>query len=286
LSFLHIVSLLLSIFSIPLTIISILPELQENPQEQDSIDDINLVGKRPPSNKFALGVPEDLLPRLRKLVDDPSAWWTGQFQKYYRKFLPPVKGLEILGSVKPLVGIYNRQEISNFPLEFYMEFVKEYYDVLEMKDGNVKRNVLLLSDAKDVLGEARKKYSGYVFYSREDFNITDSGLLVDLDLLSKCDQIIISDTTNFPRLVYEMMNIQYWDAYDRVISVSEVYHRGSHEMHFRHNSKSLNLNFNESIIISNSSQVIRTGLIEVTAKDTTIWIPEFKVKPVFDVIKV
>lgn len=253
--------------------------------------------KRPESNKVYNGVPSDLLPRLRKLVDDPFAWWTGQFQKFFLKPDPTIKTkieniANKISSVSPLIGVYDRQTVSDFPLDYYMEYVNEYYDLLEMTDEKVKRNVLLITSLPNILKEAQKKYPKNRFYTNEIHASTKDDVIefgtrtfTDLELLSKCEYIVISDSTKFSRTVYEMMSSRYVDAYDRVVSLDEVYHTNAYEMHFRHISNTVNLTFNESVTLTDSRNMIRTGMVEISnSEGKKVWVPEFKITQLFDSI--
>lgn len=193
---------------------------------------IDSLNPRPPF--LPLAIPADLAPRLTKLHGDPIAWWIGQFLKFILKPQPDTKamlenGRQKLGFRKPIVGIHIRRtdkvgtEAAFHSLDEYMRAVDDYYDQLEMVQYIEKRRIFLASDDPKVIDEARKKYPHYEVigdpeiakFAAVSTRYTDSslnGILLDIDLLSKCDFLVCTFSSQVCRVAYEVSDNQSTDA--------------------------------------------------------------------------
>jgi glycoprotein 6-alpha-L-fucosyltransferase len=271
------------------------------------------------SKKVSIVIPKDIHQRLLKLIDDPFAWWMGQFEKYYLKPTPKFQKMienvsENLKFKRTMVGVHVRraekiiyQESKFIPLEVYMKHVNEYYEQLELSQKNVEREVLLLTDDTKVLVEAREKYPNYKFITNEksaklvqvyNNRVGEEYLALttaDLEMLSKCDFVVLTHSSNFGRRVLEMMYNYHVDAADRVISVDYMYYNWAYfkrlfKIVFRHDSVDPPLKVGEIVVLAggrNAKSGVEDGLLQVT-KDNYYsylkWIPEFKLEQVYSEI--
>lgn len=208
-----------------------------------------------------LAIPSDLAPRLMRVHGDPAAWWIGQFVKYLLRFQPPTqgmieRGIEKLNFRKPIVGVHIRRtdkvgtEAAFHAVDEYMLGVKEYYDQMAMRaDGGgfamgEKRRVFIASDDPQVITEARKKYPDYEIigdpsvaksaavstrYSDSSLN----GIILDTHLLSQCEYLVCTFSSQVCRLAYEIRMGQNVDVADQYTSLDDIYYYGGQNAHNR-----------------------------------------------------
>lgn len=173
-------------------------------------------------------LPDDIADRLYRVHREPGAWFVAQFLDYVLRYQPETLAMlddrasEVGVGEETTVGIHVRRtdklirEAKYHDLEQYMEQVKQYYDRLARKQGaEVTRRVYLASDDPTVLDEARKKYPDYEILGDERVvqaasvrkRYTDDGLdgiMSDTYILSKCDLVVCTFSSNICRLIYEM----------------------------------------------------------------------------------
>lgn len=188
-----------------------------------------------------------------KLHGDPIVWWIGQFLKFILKPQPETQdmitsGLQKLGFKKPIVGVHIRRtdkvgtEAAFHGLEEYMNAVEEYYNQLEMVQSIEKRRIFLASDDPKVIEEARKKYPHYDVIGDPEIakiaavstRYTDSslnGIMLDIDLLSRCDFLVCTFSSQVCRVSYEIMQNFYPDASARFKSLDDIYYYGGQNAH-------------------------------------------------------
>lgn len=182
-----------------------------------------------PDYLLTVAIPEDLSHRLIRVHEDPSVWWLGQFMKY---LLRPQPATQVLVDERmeksqlkagPIVGIHVRRtdkvtskEAKFHGLEEYMSAVDEYYNNLYMRDPGttIKRRVYIASDDPKVITEAKEKYPHYevlgdqkVVATVQKGRFTTAGLygiILDTTLLSHCDYIVCTLSSNVCRLIYEL----------------------------------------------------------------------------------
>lgn len=208
---------------------------------------------RPPY--LPLAIPADLAPRLMRLHGDPIVWWVGQFLKYLLRPQGATEnmlkiGMERLGFKKPIVGVHVRRtdkvgtEAAFHGIDEYMRYVEDYYQQLEINGTSVKRRVFLASDDARVLDEARKKYTQYEIIGDPDVarmaavstRYTDSslnGIVLDIHMLSLCDYLVCTFSSQVCRVAYEIMQTLFPDASDRFKSLDDIYYYGGQNAHNR-----------------------------------------------------
>jgi glycoprotein 6-alpha-L-fucosyltransferase len=190
-------------------------------------------------------VPLDLLPRLEKLYTNPLVWWTGQLKKYAMRLLPDTQkkvteNFKKFGFRHPIVGVHLRRtdkssEAKFYGIEDFMFYVDEYYDRLELRDQVVeKRRVYLATDESEMIAEARMKFPDYEIIANEQASkeantntrYSESsliGIISDFQILSECDYVVCTFSSNIGRMVYELMQTKRVDASDCIKTIDNYY---------------------------------------------------------------
>ncbi|XP_053381463.1 alpha-(1,6)-fucosyltransferase-like [Mercenaria mercenaria] len=186
-------------------------------------------------------IPEDLAEQVSRVHKNPSVWWIGQCLTYITRKDKRLKrfidqNVQKLGSSYPTVGVHVRRtdkeiESKYHDLSEYMTHVEKWFDAYNRRHGTVQRRVYIASDEPSVLSQARESYPNYTFVcnvesailaKRLDTRFSESsfyGLILDLHMLSTSDFFVCTLSSNTGRLVYELMNVRYWDAPDRIKSL-------------------------------------------------------------------
>jgi len=196
-------------------------------------------------------VPADLVPRLEKIHGHPLVWWVGQVLKYLmrpqdhmKKTLEKAK--ERLGFKKPIVGVHVRRtdkvgtEAAYHDINEYMSKVEQYFDQLETKPD--VRRVFLASDDPKAITTARKHYPNYEIIGDPEVAETASvakrysdtslqGIIIDIHLLSECDYLVCTFSSQVCRVAYELMQTLHVDAYNKFASLDDIYYYGGQNPH-------------------------------------------------------
>ncbi|XP_053388039.1 alpha-(1,6)-fucosyltransferase-like [Mercenaria mercenaria] len=206
---------------------------------------IDRLSPRPDFLPFAL--PLDISDRIERFHGEPAAWWIGQFVKYLTR--PNAKlnkyfqeRMRMLGFAKPIVGVQirrtdkiTRREAVFHDLDEYMNHVKEWFDVYERSHSNVQRRVYLATDEPTILSDAVQKYPDYKFISDNEVsksagmnsrytNTSLRGILLDVHLLSMCNYLVCTFSSQVCRSAYERMQPRYGDASGCFRSLDDSYH--------------------------------------------------------------
>lgn len=129
-------------------------------------------------------------------------------------------------------------------IDEYMTAVEDYYNQREMVEVIEKRRVFLASDDPKVIIEARTKYPQYEIIGDPDIarmaavstRYTDSslnGIILDIHLLSLCDYLVCTFSSQVCRIAYEIMQTMYPDASSRYKSLDDIYYYGGQNSHNR-----------------------------------------------------
>lgn len=177
---------------------------------------------------------------MDKLFEEPHVWWIAQITKYLLRLKPEYEKIvnntiNKLGFENPIVGIHVRRgnkktEIDYQPLDKYMQKVKEFYDVLELSRNVSARRVFISTDDELVIKEAMEKYPDYKILLNQDSSnnkaqkyetqtMSSLGILIESQLMSKCDFLVVTLSSNLGRRYYEYL---YWtrkDAKERIKSL-------------------------------------------------------------------
>ncbi|XP_054717100.1 alpha-(1,6)-fucosyltransferase-like [Uloborus diversus] len=212
---------------------------------------IDNVRPRPPY--IPLAIPKDLSERIIRLHGNPAAWWISQFVKYLLRPQEAMKALlekveEKLDFKHPVVGVHVRRtdkigtEAQFHPIEEYMEHVEEYYQQLSLNNPIKEKRVYLATDDPNLLSECKKKFPDYIFYG--DPNIAKSasvgqrytteslkGVILDIHMLSKCDYLVCTFSSQVCRLAYEIMQNYHPDASSYFRSLDDIFYFGGQNDH-------------------------------------------------------
>ncbi|XP_060804098.1 alpha-(1,6)-fucosyltransferase [Amyelois transitella] len=202
-----------------------------------------------------LAVPKDLAHRIVRFNGDPSSWWIGQMLKYILKPRAELQKAinETIAKMNfktPIVGVHIRRtdkvgtEAAFHHIHEYMTHVRHYYEQLELTRLVDARRVYLATDDANVLDDARKKYPDYVFLGdpsiartaathRRYTPLSLTGLLVDLHMLSMCDYLVCTFSSQVGRVAYEMMQTNRLDASNSFYSLDDIYYFGGQNAHDR-----------------------------------------------------
>lgn len=202
----------------------------------------------PKPKHLPLAVPADLAERLKRFHKFPFGWWIGQFAKYLFRYNPEVEKevnekKEKLGFKYPIVGVHVRRtdkinlEADYHRLEEYMYWVDLYYKKLSMKQKLDQKRVYLASDDASVLPEAKKTYPSYEFISDNEISKSAGlnerysdkslhGVIFDIQMLSECDYLVCTFSSQVCRVAYEIMQARSTDASDNFQSLDDVYYFG------------------------------------------------------------
>nr|XP_053643900.1 alpha-(1,6)-fucosyltransferase-like [Cherax quadricarinatus] len=198
----------------------------------------------PPPVNLPLAIPQDISERLIRLHGSPGVWWVGQFIKYFFKLHPYVK--EMINNTQkaiqfqhPIVGVHVRRtnkytEARFYNVDDYMEQAEEYFAGLEILNPNITRRIYLASEEPKVYEEVKLKYPHYkILYHQKKIDVVQMStrrsltslrdLLVDIHFLTHSDFVILTFSSNFGRLVYEIMQTLHPDASDKFYSLDTTY---------------------------------------------------------------
>ncbi|XP_078485864.1 alpha-(1,6)-fucosyltransferase-like [Ciona intestinalis] len=212
-----------------------------------------------PNSKFAANtLPRDLMEDVKKFHAYPALWYIGQIMKYILRSKSEISNQlsQKLNSTKiyPLVGIQVRRtdklvkEAKLIALEKYMLYVKEWFDKYKMEnigindDTKFVRSVYVATDDDTLLDEAKKMYPDYNFINDKSITAAASvkdrysvdglfGILTDVYILSHCDYVVCTFSSNVCRLVYELMQTLHIDATTRLHSLDKSYYFIGQWMH-------------------------------------------------------
>ncbi|XP_063828820.1 alpha-(1,6)-fucosyltransferase [Ostrinia nubilalis] len=218
-----------------------------------SLPFIDSISQKP---KFLpLAIPKDLAHRIVRFNGDPASWWVGQMLKYVLKPRASLQKAinETIAKMNfktPIVGVHIRRtdkvgtEAAFHHIHEYMTHVKDYYDQLQLTRTIDVRRVYLATDDANVLEDARKKFPEYEFLGdpsiaktaathRRYTPLSLTGLLVDLHMLSMCDYIVCTFSSQVGRVAYEMMQTNRVDASNAFFSLDDIYYFGGQNAHDR-----------------------------------------------------
>ncbi|KAH3859244.1 alpha-(1,6)-fucosyltransferase-like isoform X2 [Dreissena polymorpha] len=218
------------------------------------IIELPIVDSLSPRPRFLpLAIPEDLADRLTHVHGDPSAWWVGQFVTYLTRpnamleqFLDEAK--QKLGFTNPIVGVHVRRtdkvgmEAQFHSVDEYMRYANEWFDIYEKQHPGVQRRVYLASDDPGVLHEAKKNYPNYIFVSDNEVSKTASlgsrytdaslrGVILDTYLLSRCNYLVCTFSSQVCRVAYELMQPLHGDASEWFKSLDDIFYFGGQNAH-------------------------------------------------------
>jgi len=195
--------------------------------------------KRPTSPAV---IPEPIRRQVEIFHGNPIVWWLGQFIRFLWKPNEEIRKEIGTPEIKhPIVGVQvrrtdKRSEAKFYNIEDYMAHVEQWYMNYSLNHPreNFVKSVYLATDAPEIIHEARKKYPDYEFIGDENTAESAktssrysksglSGAIRDVEMLSRCDYIVCTFSSNVGRLAYELMQRNKIDASQDYYSLDVAY---------------------------------------------------------------
>lgn len=201
-----------------------------------------------------LAVPADLADRLTRFHGNPAAWWIGQIVTYLTRPQPMLKTewektKFNLNFSSPIVGVQVRRtdkltahEAGYHSVAEYMTYVEEWFEMYEQKHPGVERKVFLATDDSGVLNEAKLSFPQYTFLNDKNSSISAAltsrysetsvrGVMSDIHILSLCDYLVCTFSSQVCRAAYELMQPIRGDASGWFKSLDDIYYYGGQHPH-------------------------------------------------------
>ncbi|KAJ7363562.1 Alpha-(1,6)-fucosyltransferase [Desmophyllum pertusum] len=186
-------------------------------------------------------------------------------------------------------------------IEEYMYWVDLYYNKLERAQAVEQRRVYLATDDPNLLPEAKEKYKNYEFVSDREISksaglgsrYSDSslhGVLFDIQMLSECDYLVCTFSSQVCRVAYELMQSSQPDSAKKFQSLDDIYYysrQSGHDVraiysHQAQDSSQIDLVIGDRIgIAGNHWDGYSKGLSHKTGKDG--FFPSYKVEDVMEI---
>ncbi|XP_039271948.2 alpha-(1,6)-fucosyltransferase-like isoform X2 [Styela clava] len=174
-------------------------------------------------------------------LEEPFLWWIGQLIKYAMKLQPWMEEdlnniITRVGFSSPVVGIQIRRgdklkDSGGFhEVDEYMFYADQYFNYLKTTNKHIQPKVFLATEDESALPELTLRYPDYKFIVSN--HVTEKvtkhmrygdggleGIIFDILLLSRCDYIVCTLSSNVCRAAYEAMSANRVDAATRIHSL-------------------------------------------------------------------
>lgn len=214
---------------------------------------VDALSHRP--NYLPLSIPKPLADQLLKLHSNPPAYFISQFLWYAMRSGEDLhKALKLsISNVPfdkgPVVGLQIRRtdkigtEAAYHSVEEYMQWTERWFKIQDRKQlQNVTRRIFVATDDPSVFPEIQKKYPTYEVYGDQktaktaqmESRYTDSslyGVVRDIRLLSHCNYLVCTFSSQVCRMGYELMQILQGDAGESFHSLDDIYYFGGQHAH-------------------------------------------------------
>uniref|UniRef100_A0A1I8EI50 Variant SH3 domain-containing protein n=1 Tax=Wuchereria bancrofti TaxID=6293 RepID=A0A1I8EI50_WUCBA len=214
---------------------------------------IDSLSQRPPY--LPLAIPQLYSAELQKLHSNSPVFFISQFIRYLMR-PSAVFAKEIDLAVKkvpfdkgPIVGLQIRRtdkihtEASFHDLDEYMKWAEDWFQIEEYRTRlSIKRRIYIATDDPEVFDEVLMKYPNYEIYG--DPKISNMaqvhsrytvesliGIVIDIELLSRCIYLVCTFSSQVCRMGYELMQVRFGDAGDRFHSLDDIYYFGGQQAH-------------------------------------------------------
>uniref|UniRef100_A0A0N4WCV6 GT23 domain-containing protein n=1 Tax=Haemonchus placei TaxID=6290 RepID=A0A0N4WCV6_HAEPC len=199
-----------------------------------------------------LSIPKSFAEPLLKLHSNPPAFFISQVPFWSGQELKKALNLSlsmIPFNKGPIVGLQIRRtdkvgtEAAFHSVEEYMLWAERWFKIEESKQGrNVSRRVFVATDDPSVFREIKQKFPSYEVYGDEqtantaqlESRYTDSslyGVVRDIRLLSHCNYLVCTFSSQVCRMGFELMQVQQGDAGERFHSLDDIYYFGGQHAH-------------------------------------------------------
>ncbi|CAG9534379.1 unnamed protein product [Cercopithifilaria johnstoni] len=134
-------------------------------------------------------------------------------------------------------------EASFHGLDEYMKWTEDWFRIEEYRTQSwVKRRIYIATDDPEVFDEAAMKYPNYEIYGDPKISqmaqvhsryTVESliGIVIDIELLSRCVYLVCTFSSQVCRVGYELMQVRFGDAGDRFHSLDDIYYFGGQQAH-------------------------------------------------------
>uniref|UniRef100_A0A0N5AS11 GT23 domain-containing protein n=1 Tax=Syphacia muris TaxID=451379 RepID=A0A0N5AS11_9BILA len=214
-----------------------------------SLPIIDFLNSRP--NFLPLAFPEEFAPDLLKLHSFPPVFFISQFMRYLMRFTEGMKKKidEAVKFIGPIVGIQIRRtdkvgsEAAFHALDEYVKWAEVWFRIQEKRQKkSLTRRIFIASDDPTVFSEAREHYPEYTVYGDESIAKSAQlgsryseqsliGVIVDIELLSRCSYLVCTFSSQICRMGYELMQIRVGDGGNLFHSLDDVYYYGGQQAH-------------------------------------------------------
>ncbi|CAJ0589879.1 unnamed protein product [Cylicocyclus nassatus] len=208
---------------------------------------------RPPF--LPLSIPKPLADELLKLHSNPPVFFISQFiwylmrngEQFQRALNEQISAIDYKKG--PIVGLQIRRtdkvgtEASFHSVEEYMQWTEIWFRIQDKQRGTrISRRVFVATDDPTVIPELKKKYTNYEVLGDEQIantaqlesRYTDSslfGVVRDIRLLSLCDYLVCTFSSQVCRMGFELMQVQQGDAGEKFHSLDDLYYYGGQHAH-------------------------------------------------------
>uniref|UniRef100_A0A914XIW6 Alpha-(1,6)-fucosyltransferase n=1 Tax=Plectus sambesii TaxID=2011161 RepID=A0A914XIW6_9BILA len=198
-------------------------------------------------------IPKDLAADLLRLHGYPPAWFVGHFVDYLMRSSPQMKKMLSIAENKvnfakgPIVGLQVRRtdkigsEAAFHDVEEYMVWADHWFAVQSLKQGKqLRKRVFVATDEPAVITEIKERYKEYDVIANSNSAIlanlqdryTESslfGVVADIRLLSNCNYLVCTFSSQICRLAYELMQVRRGDAAASFHSLDDIYYFGGQQ---------------------------------------------------------
>ncbi|KAK6044058.1 hypothetical protein COOONC_18437 [Cooperia oncophora] len=180
-----------------------------------------------------LSIPKSLAEPLLKLHSNPPAFFISQFLWYLMR-----SGKELKKALNLSISMIPFEKGPIVGLQ-----IRRTDKIQDRKQGrNVTRRVFVATDDPSVLPEIKTKFPSYEVYGDEKTadtaqlqnRYTDSslyGVVRDIRLLSHCDYLVCTFSSQVCRMGFELMQVLQGDAGERFHSLDDIYYFGGQHAH-------------------------------------------------------
>ncbi|WAR24345.1 FUT8-like protein [Mya arenaria] len=206
--------------------------------KHESLEDVSLRAVET-SIVDPLEIPAPFVNQIGIFHSYPPAFWIGLLSNML--FEEDIFEKQLLNVHIRRTDKIQQHEARFHTLSEYIFHVANWYDAYEAVHGFTQRTVFLASDSPDVFEEAVKEYPNYTFiFNNQTLPTADSedhksmeelplhGIVFDIQLLSRCEFIVCTMSSNVCRLAYELMQLHHGDASEKVVSLDIDYYFFKH----------------------------------------------------------
>uniref|UniRef100_A0A914CQI2 Alpha-(1,6)-fucosyltransferase n=1 Tax=Acrobeloides nanus TaxID=290746 RepID=A0A914CQI2_9BILA len=150
----------------------------------------------------------------------------------------------------PIVGLQIRRtdkigtEASFHSVPEYMKWAEHWFRIQEYRNNGtaIKRRVFIATDDPNAVKEAKEGYPNYEVFAdtgiaqtaQVNSRYTDAslyGVITDIQMLSKCDYLVCTFSSQVCRVGFELMQVLKGDAGDLFHSLDDIYYYGGQLAH-------------------------------------------------------